>query len=431
MALGVVSSCSATVFAQDTDFDVSLTLISNGFQVDETFSILFSGAQVGVDTNLDCVVDIDIPIGLPDYLGAYNDPEHYVLELDNDPVLKPYYMGTELTTAPSCQWRLSYYTMENGQLDAIYSTIMFGSIGSTSPGGATLIVQDGLEWPVSGDADGLLGFGPNAHTAVSLADFDSLTFSVSKSGYSLAANVNPPSSQSTDFDVAISSVDVSSVNTTFSLDDVFSLLFSGAAAYVDTNLDCEPNVEIPLGFADDLGEYLDPEHYVLEFADAAPAPPYFLGSELTPVYNRGWRLSYYTRSGGELDSIVSTILSGSYAELPNNTTRLYVADALEWPVSGDAEGLLGFGPNAHVAAELADFRTFIVDGSTMRAEVDDVCIADLNNNGIVDGADLALVLGNWGECQSTGPCIGDITGNGLVDGADVTFVLTEWGNCAK
>ena len=431
MALGVASTCSVGALAQDTDFDVSLTPVSKtSFQLGETFSILFSGAQVGVDTNLDCVVDVEIPIGLPDFLGEYLDPEHYVLEMDPSPSLKPYYMGAELTDGPSCQWRLSYYTMQNGQLDAIYSTILFGTFGSVGPGGGTLIVQDALEWPVSGDADNLLGFGANAHTAVGLADFDSFTFTASKSGFTLAANVTPPEPQSTDFDVAISSVDVSSLNATFGLDNVFSLLFSGAAVYVDTNLDCDPDVEIPLGFADELGEYLDPEHYVLEFANKAPTRPYFMGSELTPVHNRGWRLSYYTRSGGELDSIVSTILSGSYIEFSDGSKRLYIADGLEWPVSGDAENLLGFGANAHIAARLADFRTFIVDGDTMRAEVDDACIADLNNDGVVNGVDLSLVLGGWGACESTGPCMGDITGDGYVDGADITFILTEWGSCS-
>ncbi len=98
-------------------------------------------------------------------------------------------------------------------------------------------------------------------------------------------------------------------------------------------------------------------------------------------------------------------------------------------MSGDAENLLGFGANAHVAAKLADFRTFIVEDDTMRAEVVDACIADLNNDNVVDGADLGLLIAGWGLCRSTGECMGDITGNGLVDGDDLGILIASWGVC--
>jgi len=46
---------------------------------------------------------------------------------------------------------------------------------------------------------------------------------------------------------------------------------------------------------------------------------------------------------------------------------------------------------------------------------------DLSFDGAVDGADLAIVLGNWGA----GPT-GDVSGDGLVDGADLALVLGAW-----
>ncbi|MBL9148784.1 MAG: hypothetical protein JNM94_08845 [Phycisphaerae bacterium] len=52
------------------------------------------------------------------------------------------------------------------------------------------------------------------------------------------------------------------------------------------------------------------------------------------------------------------------------------------------------------------------------------CIGDLDDNGVVDGADLALVLGNWGN-----PGIGDVNNDGTTDGADLGLVLGAWGSC--
>jgi hypothetical protein len=46
---------------------------------------------------------------------------------------------------------------------------------------------------------------------------------------------------------------------------------------------------------------------------------------------------------------------------------------------------------------------------------------DLNGDGIVDGADLGILLGAWG---TSGP--GDLNGDGVVDGADLGILLGAW-----
>ncbi|MDA0803040.1 MAG: hypothetical protein O2819_04705 [Planctomycetota bacterium] len=51
------------------------------------------------------------------------------------------------------------------------------------------------------------------------------------------------------------------------------------------------------------------------------------------------------------------------------------------------------------------------------------CAADLDNSGVVDGQDLAVVLSSWGEA------LGDIDQNGQVDGADLAALLGSWGVC--
>jgi formylglycine-generating enzyme required for sulfatase activity len=52
------------------------------------------------------------------------------------------------------------------------------------------------------------------------------------------------------------------------------------------------------------------------------------------------------------------------------------------------------------------------------------CTGDLNGDRTVDGADLGILLGNWG-----GPGNGDFNGNGTVDGGDLGVMLGAWGAC--
>ena len=48
---------------------------------------------------------------------------------------------------------------------------------------------------------------------------------------------------------------------------------------------------------------------------------------------------------------------------------------------------------------------------------------DLNGDGIVDGADMGLLLSAWGTC---GGCSADLNGDGIVDGADMGLLLAYW-----
>ena len=58
------------------------------------------------------------------------------------------------------------------------------------------------------------------------------------------------------------------------------------------------------------------------------------------------------------------------------------------------------------------------------------CLGDLNLDGIVNGADLGLLLGAWGACSGGTPgCIGDLNLDGVVNGADLGLLLGAWGAC--
>lgn len=50
---------------------------------------------------------------------------------------------------------------------------------------------------------------------------------------------------------------------------------------------------------------------------------------------------------------------------------------------------------------------------------------DLNQDGLIDGADLALLIANWGPAQPGG--FGDLDGDGTVGGADLGILLSRWG----
>lgn len=52
-------------------------------------------------------------------------------------------------------------------------------------------------------------------------------------------------------------------------------------------------------------------------------------------------------------------------------------------------------------------------------------LGDLNGDGLVDGADLGLLLANWGPTGG-GPAAGDLNGDGVVDGADIGLLLAAW-----
>ena len=52
------------------------------------------------------------------------------------------------------------------------------------------------------------------------------------------------------------------------------------------------------------------------------------------------------------------------------------------------------------------------------------CLGDLDRNRQVNGADLGILLGQWGQTGS-----GDLDGNGIVGGADLGLLLGVWGAC--
>ena len=99
--------------------------------------------------------------------------------------------------------------------------------------------------------------------------------------------------------------------------------------------------------------------------------------------------------------------------------------------------LLASGESIEVAATIANFAGGKPIGAMLVARRADDARAfaaielvetstaspDLDGDGVVSGADLALLLGNFG-----GSGLGDLDGNGEVDGADLAILLGAWKN---
>jgi len=55
--------------------------------------------------------------------------------------------------------------------------------------------------------------------------------------------------------------------------------------------------------------------------------------------------------------------------------------------------------------------------------------ADLFRNGVVNGADLGILLSEWGPAPSG--TVSDINRDGQVNGADLGYLLNSWGSCGS
>jgi len=54
----------------------------------------------------------------------------------------------------------------------------------------------------------------------------------------------------------------------------------------------------------------------------------------------------------------------------------------------------------------------------------DPCPEDLDDSGVIDEADLLLLLGEWGQAGA-----GDLDGSGITDARDLLLLLQAWGSC--
>ena len=131
--------------------------------------------------------------------------------------------------------------------------------------------------------------------------------------------------------------------------------------------------------------------------------------------------SGYNQCSGATDTKANLDLDGSISGA--ETTRTVFNDGCAEYGTSELWSIVG---GSHGPSFNGNFRRELVDWLlTNRRAAPDTCPADLNGDDLVEGDDLALLLGVW---QTDFPEY-DINGDGLVNGPDLTIMLDGWGNC--
>jgi hypothetical protein len=116
--------------------------------------------------------------------------------------------------------------------------------------------------------------------------------------------------------------------------------------------------------------------------------------------------AHVVRNDSTASGVVLT-LSASIMQL--NDPKAFVAVSID----GSADDLAALEP---LATGGESQQLTLVRTANPHAE------ADLNNDGVVDAADLNILLAYWGM-----PGLSDVNGDGITNAADITVLLTAWG----
>jgi hypothetical protein len=81
--------------------------------------------------------------------------------------------------------------------------------------------------------------------------------------------------------------------------------------------------------------------------------------------------------------------------------------------------------------DIADGTSYDWNENGIPDECEDLCIGDVDGNGVTNTADLLALLAAWGDCPDPPEeCPADLNGNDEVDTGDLLILLGNWG-CPK
>lgn len=144
-------------------------------------------------------------------------------------------------------------------------------------------------------------------------------------------------------------------------------------------------------------------------------------------WNRFYPGTPWPNPGGEFSSVVSASKSvGGIGWYVWGSTTQMVADVQSWvdqPATNFGWGILG-NEDTLESVKRFDSRESTVNNPQLIVTYNPPPAdpADVNNDGQVDGVDLAIVLGAW----STSNAQADINDDGVVDGIDLSYLLAAW-----
>ena len=122
-----------------------------------------------------------------------------------------------------------------------------------------------------------------------------------------------------------------------------------------------------------------------------------------------------TETGTDLD--LDNSISGAETTRTLITRGCAERGACElWAINGGSHGPAF---NGNFSRELVDWLL------THRRSSPDICTGDLNQDDLVDGADLSILLSVWEESVEAF----DLDGDGIVGGGDLSILLGAWGGC--
>lgn len=190
---------------------------------------------------------------------------------------------------------------------------------------------------------------------------------------------------------------------------------------------------VPSGDADDSGRCYVTDNAQSNDVDGGSTT---LTSPLMDASKPGATLSYWrwfsTSSGSGVDTLrveASSNGGASWVQVETFTSTTTGWNFKQWSI----DEIAGIVPNTQFRVRFV--ATDTGSGSTVEAAVDGIkitslicppqCPADLDESGFVDGADLGILLGTWGQTGAA-----DFDGSGSVDGGDLGVLLGEWGPCA-
>jgi len=159
--------------------------------------------------------------------------------------------------------------------------------------------------------------------------------------------------------------------------------------------------------------------------DAFPGDP-TRGAFVGEIFERDWLQVY----PGVQDDLATPLIEGhGPAKTETGLDAIVLFDdtgsptGLNEQLGVDAVQFLGgFDPDA-VAAPGFQPHDWYADNYTVFGAPR--CAGDFNADGGIDGADLGILLGEWGGADASA----DLNADGVVDGADLGILLGAWGQC--
>lgn len=136
----------------------------------------------------------------------------------------------------------------------------------------------------------------------------------------------------------------------------------------------------------------------------------------------GWYQTEFADTG----EVILRTLDQSLNVITSRSSGLISTPNLTWE-----EFALFLPATPEAASWQVELRGTLVTGTFINVFFDTMSLTfgitgDLNFDGVVNGADLGLLLGTWGGCPTDNGCVGDLNDDGTIDGADLGILLGAW-----